>query len=192
MNKDRIDEFLQVGEEVLWKGGPADYELLDKTHRALLIKRIVLFMGISILLAVAYVLFRKYTGRDPEISMAIIIAVCGFIGPLTVFTDGISIQRYRYAATDRRLMVYEDEVKQMDYRRIKEARFLTDADGQTSLACGRKAVKAAPSRLRSLTVFGDVNEREGLDPCRSFAMYAIDDPEGLRKVLRKKLPDCSL
>ena len=34
--------------------------------------------------------------------------------------------------------------------------------------------------------------RNVMDPCKCFIMYAVNDPEGLRAVLREKLLRCDL
>ena len=192
MEKDRLEDFLKVGETVLWKGDPEKFDMIDGTHRAVLLKKLLISMAISILLACLYVWYTIHTGRQVSTGFAGAIAACGLISPMTVFTDAISISRMHYAATDQRLIIYEDSVRQMDYYRIKDAIFVTDKEGHTSLLCGKNGVKAGAAKARSLTVYGDVNESESTDDCKNFAMYAVDDPDGLRKALRKQLPGCRL
>ena len=192
MEKDRIDDFLRVGEKVLWKGEAAEFATFNKTYKSAFLRRTVLSMGVAVLLAVLYFVFAKSTGRVPDLRLVGICLLCGAISPVTVTTDAGQIRRFRYAATDQRLMVYESTLRQMDYRRIKEAKFITDKDGLTTLVCGSRGVQSSPSKWRSLTVYGDVNEQSGMDPCKCFVMYAVDDPEGLRRVLREKLLRCDL
>ena len=177
---------LKNGEEILWSGKTKQYELLDTTNRPVFLFRLILCTLICIAVEILYIKMANMSGAGVQWGvLAVIFAACA-ASPILFLTRSMSLKKYRYYATNMRLILVDDQIREMPYERIPVCAFKQDADGNTSLLCGEKAVSSRPGRWRELTLFGNLNN-DGVSPCDKFAFYAVDSPESLRSVLKDRI-----
>ena len=177
---------LQPDEQILWEGKPENFRTLDACHTLPLLRSVLIFLlGGALIGACAVLLSESKTLNGDVYAILLLFAI---IAPLRLVLDAAALRRTRYYATDRRLVAVGKNVQDVAYSRIREAGFVTDAAGHTSLLCGAKALAGAPWSIRERTVVGrDALEGE-TTICDGFAFYAVDDADGLRAVLENRLP----
>ena len=177
---------LQPDEQILWEGKPENFRILDTCHTLPLLRSMLIFLlGGALIGACAVLLSEHKTVNGNVYAIMLLFAA---IAPLRLALDAAALRRTRYYATDRRLVTVGKTVQDVAYSRIREAGFTTDGAGHTSLLCGTKALTGAPWSYRERTVVGlDALEGENTI-CDSFAFYAVDDADGLRAVLKDRLP----
>lgn len=185
-----VSKNLQDGEELLWQGQAVENKALSKVYRPVFIRKLVI--GLIVLAVICFLYIRAALATDAGIKpmvIIVLIVLCLFPAVQMFYSTG-KLKKMAYAATDRRLMIVtSDHVFDMPYKRIQEAAFRMDADGQTSLLCGSDAIKSRTSAWRDLTAFthsdpnGDTNLK-----CESYVLYGIDRPDQLKSVLADRIP----
>lgn len=182
----RLDRTLKDGEQLLWSGKAESYQLLDLTNKPVLLCRSILCAVICLVIEALYIV--TAIALEAEIKwgiIAVLFAACA-ASPILFVTRSMKLRDYIYAATDKRLLIIADQNKEIDYPRIHKCAFKKDADGHTSLLCGAKAVESRPGKWREIAFFGNPGD-DGVSPCETFAFYAIDRPEELRKALEGRV-----
>lgn len=179
-----IKDNLENGEKLLWCGKASSNKVMDKTYSAFYCLVCLVCYGLAA--AVLYMAY-KATG-EVKLSVLLVILVIASILPLAALYDGIKVRSLGYAATDRRLIrTNGSEVFSADYKDIGECSFRKDASGNTSLLCGKKTAKSSPLLWRGLSLFTGVVERDKENKVHNYVMYAVDDAEGLKKVLNGRV-----
>ena len=181
-----LTSMLDSGEQVLWTGKAEAYETLDATYKKPFIRKAVIAALVFAALLTGYLIAVKGQGVQPIIILVVLLLSA--ISPLNVLSDGKRLRQTLYAATDRRLLVVRDTAKSVEYEKIAQAEFRQDEAGHTSLLCGGKGLKAKTSNWRLYTLTGPYYADEEETRCERFVLYAVDDVEGLRRVLKEKIP----
>lgn len=178
--EDIIRDNLQNGEKLLWCGKSVSNKVMDRTYSPLYCIVILLSYGITIA-----TLFMSYKATgELKLSVVLIFLIIGSILPLSALYDGIKVRELGYAATDRRLIRnLGSELFSADYSDIGECGFRTDPSGNTSLLCGKKTLKSSPALWRGLSLFTGNVERDSKNHIHNYVMYAVNDPEGLKKAM---------
>lgn len=182
-----LDRVLKAEEHLLWSGKPENFEILDATNKPVFIFRCILCAVILAAVELLYILMAIGSGAGIKWGVAAVLAIACALSPILFLTRSRKLRKFIYAATDTRLIIVSDQVKEIEYRRIPGCAFKTDADGHTTLLCGAKAISSKPGKWRELTFFGDPGD-DGTSPCGKFAFYAVETPEALRAVLDGKIP----
>lgn len=179
-----IKEHLENGEQLLWCGKASSDKVMDRTYSLLYCLVILISYGIA---AATLFLAYKSTG-ELKISVVLFLLIIGSILPLSALYDGIKVRELGYAATDRRLIrANGSELYSADYKDIAECSFRKDPSGNTSLLCGKKTVKSSPALWRGLSLFTGEVERDKENNVHNYVMYAVNDTEGLKKVLNGRV-----
>ena len=177
-----LNKNLQKGETVLWRGKPANFKILEKTYTGFYAVLLCVFYGLTIF----FLVYAFQKNGKLDMMTLIPVLVFGSIIPLSELNNAFKARPLGYFATDRRLIrINRDRVIPMEYDRIRECQFKKDADGKVSLLCGWKAVQTKPYLWRNYAT-SNVIEDEG-EPCRAFILYAVNDPEGLKNVLKGRV-----
>ena len=121
-------------------------------------------------------------------SAFIMLLFLGCLVPLSAILDGIKAKSLKYAATDRRLICQNgSQFTSVYYDNIDECRLKTDDDGQTSLLCGKKAVKSKPSQWRGKALFTGEPETDTDNHIKAFVLYAVNHVDELKQVLTGRI-----
>lgn len=182
-----LDRVLRVEEHLLWSGKPEKFEILDATNKPVFIFRCILCAVILVAVELLYILTAIGSGAGIKWGVAAVLAIACALSPILFLTRSRKLRKYIYAATDMRLIIVTDQVKEIVYQRIPRCAFKMDADGHTTLLCGEKAIRSKPGKWRELAFFGNPGD-DGTSPCDKFAFYAVETPEELRAVLEGKVP----
>lgn len=186
-----VKSYINADEKLLWKGQPTATETLNKTYRKKLISTGIIVACVLAAFLALFLFLANRQGVPMSWGFYALVVVIACIPIMNIFSEAAKVSKAEYLATDKRLIVvFADGAKDLDYERITEAAFRTDDDRLTTLLCGTKAVRSKPASWRDCTVRGDQASRADKDaklPCESFAFYAVNDPDGLRTVLRDKL-----
>lgn len=183
MLNEMLKAALEKDEQILWQGKAEPFETLDNTHRKSFTIKATVGGLIALFVSVLYVLASKGIGIKPFV-FVLVFLLCG-IPASNVLGDASKLRKITYYATDRRLIILRDSVRDMRYSSIHEACFKTDSDGHVSLLCGEEAIKMKPEKWRETAIVGQ-GATEGPE-CIRFVFYAPTDPEALKAVLNKHL-----
>ena len=185
-----VNKILQDGEELLWQGRSLITEPLNKTYRPVFVKKLIIGLIVMGILGFLYIRAALSTDAGVKPMVIIALAILCLFSAFQVIYSPRKLRKMIYAATDKRLMIVTpDHVIDVPYGRIHEAVFKTDADGLTSLLCGKDAVKSGPSAWRDLTAFAHVDPNgEAAQSCESFVLYGIDRPDQLKDALTDRIP----
>ena len=164
----------QEGEKLLWHGTTENYEALDAAHKRTIILKLIISCVIGLGLCIGYVAAAG-AGNVKPLIIVIVLLICGSV-PIGEMNDARNLHKVSYGLTDRRMIVLLDSPKAVEYSRVTEA-----------VLCGRDAVKSKSSKWRLFTISGPIMDEQG-ETCERFALYALNDVSGARKVLSEKLP----
>ena len=181
---DKLDEYLQDGEQLLWSGKPA-MKMLDETNKDVYAVKAVL----TVFGAVAFLMYYMLgvTAGTIPFKAAVLVLLAVLVGVLLApdWMDVGKLNKAVYAVTDRRLIVMVNgAVHAVAYDKIDAYKFDTDAAGQTTLMCGKSGMKTRPSRRRLNTIFGLRMSDDG-SVCDRFVMYGIPEADKVEKLLKK-------
>ena len=156
---------------------------MDKTNKPAIIRQLVTHLVAAVAFCVLCVVLAK--GKPLHPSLFVITFI---LAALTPIVDHLSTQRMhkaRYFVTNTRVLAFTDGLKSVPFEAIHRAALRKDADGHTSLLLGDTAIKAKPHKWR-------INAASGViladDVCDRFALYNVDDVDGLRKAIAGKFP----
>ena len=177
-----IKEELRAGEKVLWTGSPESFETLDVTNKQPVIKKGIMIIGVIVALCIIYIAYALSKGIEIKPALVVIAMACAIAGSVNFISDARKLRRMKYAITDQRIIFKLDLAKSLEFAKISEVEFKTDADGHTSILFGKNAIKAKAHQWRSLALADAyIDEDTGL--CSRFAMYAIPEAEEVKKIL---------
>ena len=181
--EEKLKDFLQEGEQLLWSGRPEAFETLDKTHKNSYIKSSIITVAVTLGLIVAYILSLRTSGAEMKVGLLVIMALLAVYLLASTFLHAKQLRKsLEYAVTNKRLVLYNDEPKGISYDLIPIAALRTDEDGHSSLLCGAHSVNEPMRKWRSSALAGiRTNMDSGV--CEDLVMYAVPDPERLRQVL---------
>ena len=185
-----INSYVKNGEKLLWKGQASPTATLNKTYKKRLTSLVVIIVCVLAVLLALFMMMAKHQNVPMNWVFFCLVAVLAFLPVINLFSDAGKVSKAVYIATDKRLIAVTDGEKTISYDRVTEAAFRTDDDGLTTFLCGTKAVGSRPYTWRDRTCRGNQSTKEeeaANKPCESFAFYAVNDPEGLKAVLKDRL-----
>ena len=182
----KLDKVLKEGENVIWKGKPEKYRILDKTNGLYFLKRCMINIAICAAVELSYLGLAYHLSAEILEWLIIGIIVVFAVSPILLLYRSIKLKKCIYAATNYRLITIADKVISITYNRIYEYSFKTDMNGHTSLLCGKEGLLSEPGKWRELAFSGNPDD-PGAGPCEKFAFYAISRPDELQKVLSEKI-----
>ena len=170
----RLESFLQEGEQLLWSGSPEPVATMSGIYKSAIIRKILLIAVGFVVLAGWYISAAVKNGVQVQ-PAAIIVCVLPFLYSIyNDFADGkVLRERTLYAMTDRRMITVVDKaVSGVEYANVDVWKVDADGDGVVSLVCGCDAVRAKETVRREGAVCG---VRTNLDTgmCESYVMYSI-------------------
>ena len=177
MNEKFAADLLE-GEQLLWTGAPEACKAMDKTHKSIIVTRIIITL---VIVAAACAVMAKQGNNTGIIVASIVIGLLVIIGP---FTEVNKIKKIEYAATNQRLLCsLNGSKKAIAYSSIKDAAIKTDADGHTNFFFGAEAIATKPTQVRNIAALGPKANPDGT-VCERFIMYGVPNPETLRDTLK--------
>ncbi|MBQ5672082.1 MAG: hypothetical protein IIV43_06980 [Oscillospiraceae bacterium] len=181
---DKLNEYLQDGEQLLWSGKPT-MKMPDEAHmNAYAVKAVLtVFGGVAFLM---YYMLGVTHGTIP-FKAAVLVLLAVLMGVILApdWMDVGKLNKAVYAVTDRRLLVLVNNVVHaVSFDVIDAYKFDTDAAGQTTLMCGKSGMKTRPSRRRLNTIFGLRMSDDGT-VCDRFVMYGIPEADKVEKLMKK-------
>ena len=178
--KERLKDYLEPGEKILWQGRVEPFESMDHTHKAYYIRRGIIAAAVLILLIALYIPTAIKTGAGVKPGVVLVIAAAGLYGVFSPFLDVRKLRRMDYVlTTEKLLLVTPSEVRSVKLSAIPTARLAGDDDGHWSLLCGPDCDKLAPCKRRAATLSGAILDQDSM-MCDRFVMYGVDDVQGLR------------
>ncbi|MBQ6321603.1 MAG: hypothetical protein IJI24_01900 [Lachnospiraceae bacterium] len=179
-----LEKMLQDGEHVVWRGKAETFTILDGTNKSVFFLRLILCTLICIVVEILYVISATSTGADIKLGLMVIIFIACAASPLLFLSRSRKLRKYQYVATNMGLFTVYDQIRSMPYKRISSYVFKKDADGHTSLLCGKKGIAAKPGKWREIAYFGNPGD-DGVSPCDQFGFYAVDTPDKLEDILKE-------
>lgn len=178
--KERLKDYLEHDEEILWQGRAENFEAMDGTHKAYYIRRGIIIAVVAILLIAFYIPAVIKTGAGIKPGVVVVIAAAGIYGVCSPFLDIGKLRKMEYVLTNEKLLlVTPSEVRSVKLSAIPTARMDSDADGHWSLLCGPDCDGLSPCKRRVATLTGAVLDQDSM-MCDRFVMYGVDDVQGLR------------
>lgn len=180
-----LKEKLEEGEDVLFSTGAADFETMDRTNKPGIIRKIVISAAVTLALNLAYIISASKTG-DVKWGLVAVLAAIGAYVCISGFITAKKVRKYEYFITDRRIAVVSDTVKDVYFKDIKKYNFSKDADGNTTLLVGEKALSLAAAKWRG-TAEGPVDRDENSGEVLKAVVYAIKDAKGFEKKFEEQM-----
>ena len=178
--KEKLKDYLEHGEEILWYGRAEPFETMDQTHKTYYIRRGVIAAAVFILLIAFYIPTAIKTGAGIKPGVVLVIAAAGLYGVFSPFLDVRKLRKMEYVlTTEKLLLVTSGDVRSVKLSAIPTARLASDADGHWSLLCGPDCDTLSPCKRRVATLSGAILDQDSM-MCDRFVMYGIDDVQGLR------------
>ena len=178
--KERLKDYLEHDEEILWYGRAEQFAAMDKTHKAYYIRRGVIAAAVLILLLALYIPTAIKTGAGVKPAVVVVIVAAGIYGICSPMLDVQKLRKMEYVLTNEKLMlVASGDVRSVKLPAIPTARLARDADGHWSLLCGPDCDSLAPCKRRVATLSGAILDQDSM-MCDRFVMYGIDDVQGFR------------
>ena len=181
---DKLNEYLQEGEQLLWSGKPA-MKMLDEAHKTTYAGKAVL----TVFGAVAFLMYYMLGVTEGTIPFkaAVLVLLAVVVGVILApdWMDVGKLNKAVYGVTDRRLLVLvNNALHAVSFDKIDDYKFDTDAAGQTTLMCGKSGMKVRPSRRRLNTIFGLRMSDDGT-VCDRFVMYGLPEADKVEKLMKK-------
>ena len=178
--KERLKDYLEHGEEILWQGRTEAFETMDRTHKAYYLRRGIIAAVVTVLLIALYIPTAMKTGAGVKTGVVVVVAAAGLYGVCSPFLDVRKLRRMEYVLTNEKLLlVTSNDVRSVKLSAIPTARMASDADGHWSLLCGPDCDSLAPCKRRVATLAGAILDQDSM-MCDRFVMYGVDDVQGLR------------
>ena len=178
--KERLKDYLDHDERILWHGRPERFEAMDGTHKAYYLRRGIIAAVVTVLLIALYIATAMKTGAGVKTGVVVVVAAAGLYGVCSPFLDVRKLRRMEYVLTNEKLLlVTPNDVRSVKLSAIPTARLASDADGHCSLLCGPDCDRLAPCKRRAATLTGAILDQDSM-MCDRFVMYAVDDIQGLK------------
>jgi len=177
---------LKPEETLLWTGKPGEFTTLDNTHKSAIMKKCIVVAIAVVAVLAAYIAYVTTHGHAVNAVMIVLALGVGAFGMSGDFTMANKLRnKTLYALTDMRLIVVTGgHFEAVPYENVESYEFVTDEDGHLSLICGDTPKNESSRMRRTATVRGAVNDTEN-GRCHSFAMYALEDVDAVKKILAK-------
>ena len=181
---EKLKEHLQEGEKLLWSGAPT-VKMMDETYKnAYAGKAVVILFA-----AIAFLVYYMLGVQDGTIPFkASVIALTAILAAVVLAPDVMDVGKLNkavYGVTDRRLLVFiNGALHAIEFDKITDYKFDTDAAGQTTLMCGESAMKCRPTRRRLNTIYGTRMTDDG-SACDRFVMYGIPEADKVEALMKK-------
>lgn len=171
-----LREKLLEDETLLWTSVPGTFDTMDAAYKAPILRKILLTAVGIVVLAGWYISAAVANGVKVQ---PIAIVVCALPFLYSIWNDFSDAKKLKtqtlYALTDRRILTLNGkQLHALEYEKVTEYDFVTDAAGQVSLICGPDAIKAGVKHTREAAVCG-FRMNIDTDTCESYAMYGITD-----------------
>ena len=186
-SKELVKSILEDGEKVIWEGKADAGKPIVPSNLGYFIANLTVAGLIALFVIVQSILSGSRSGTGVSIMPILAILAVAAVAPGGVIADGYRVRRLCYAATNRRLIsVNKENVNYAFYRTIRDAAFMTDSEGKTSLLCGKTALKAQPWKWKDIATrnCGILNDK---GDCDAFILYAVNDVDGLKKAFNENL-----
>ena len=178
--QERLKDYLEHGEAILWHGRTENFEAMDATHKRYYIRRGIIAAMVAVLLIALYIPTAIKTGAGVKSGAVVVIAAAGIYGVCSPFLDVRKLRKMEYVLTNEKLLlVSTGDVRSVKLSAIPTARLASDADGHCSLLCGPDCDRLAPCKRRAATLTGAILDQDSM-MCDRFVMYAVDDIQGLK------------
>ena len=172
---DKLNEYLQVGEQLLWSGSPEPIGTLQGLYKSAILRKILMIAAGIVILAGWYISAAVKNGVEVQ-PIAIIVCALPFLYSIyNDFSDAKTLrERTLYTADSRMITVVDKAVSGVEYDKVEGWKVEADADGVVSLVCGCDALKGKERSRREFAVCG---ARTNLDTglCESYVMYGITE-----------------
>lgn len=178
--KEKLKDYLEPGEEILWHGRTEPLVAMDQTHKRYYLRRGTIIALALIVLEILYISTAMKTGAGIKPAVAIVIAAAGLFGVFSPWLDVRKLRKMEYVlTTEKLLLVTSGDVRSVRLSAIPTARLDSDADGHWSLLCGPDCDKLALCKRRGAVLSDAILDQDSM-MCDRFVMYGIDDVQGLR------------
>lgn len=180
----KLNEYLQEGEQLLWSGRPA-VKMMDEVYtNAYAVK-----VALTVIGAVAFLMYYMLgvTGGTIHFKPAVILILLVLMGVVLApdWMDVNKLNKSVYGMTDQRLLILVNgNLHAVKLSMITAYKFDVDAEGQISLLCGKSGMKVRPTRRRLNTIFGLRMTDDGT-ACDRFVMYGIPDADRVEALMNQ-------
>lgn len=178
--KERLKDYLERDEKILWNGRAEKFDTMDGTHKAYYIRRGIIIAVITILLIALYIPTATKTGAGVKPAIVVIVALVGAYAVVSPALDMRKLRKLDYVLTNENLLlVSPSDVRSVKLSAIPTARLDCDSDGHWSLLCGPDCDDLPACKRRVATLTGAILDQDSMK-CNRFVMYAIDDVKGFK------------
>lgn len=178
--KERLKDYLEHGEEILWHGRAEPFIAMDQTHKGYYLRRGIVIALVLLALDILYISTALKTGAGIKPAVVIVITTAGLYGIFSPWLDVRKLRKMEYVlTTEKLLLVSASDVRSVKLSAIPTARLSEDIDGHWSLLCGPDCDTLAPCKRRVATLTGAILDQDSM-MCDRFVMYGIDDVPGLK------------
>ncbi len=179
--KERLKDYLEHGEEVLWSGKPENFDTADKTHKSYYTRRSIIVAIISVAIIVAYLYTAISTGAGIKYGVVVVLVAVAIYALVSPVLDIKKMRKCEYVLTNEKiLLVTPSDVRSVKLSSVPTAKVFTDEDGHKSLLCGPDAESLPAFKLRIATLTGAIMNQD-TNMCDRFVLYAVNDMDGLKK-----------
>jgi len=182
---ERLKNYMNHEEEILWCGHAEPFTLMDSTNKKPCIRRWITSALVVAAVIALYIFMAFRCEADIKVGVILVLLAFGIYFVVSPLLDAKKLKNsIDYVLTNEKLMIVSpSDVRSVKLDSIPIAALSTDEDGHTSLLCGEDAVKAPASKRRSATLVGAMLNQESMI-CESFVMYALDDVAGFRQAAK--------
>lgn len=179
--EEKLKAYLDKDEKLLWCGKPAAYETMDAVYKPAFVKSCVWGALTFVILSALYLLGLSKYSAGVKVWLFAVFAMVAVFKPLSYFTDAAKLRKSVYAVTDKRLLIINEDVRELALSMLKSAAVKTDEAGNSTLLCGESSLKLKATKWREAARFARF-DAEHEDENR-YAFYAVEDVEGLKAAL---------
>ena len=171
-------------EKILWQGKAEDYVLMDKTHKPLFIRKLIIGIVVSVILSVGYYVVAK------DMVKPFLIAVIWAVALYAAFAEMLGAKKVKkldYILTDKRCVINNDgTLADFEYAKVDSYKFVKDDDGHTCLLVGADAEKDKMYNWRRMPV---ESFRKNVDTGKveKAGLYAIAGVDSFRRIFAEQM-----
>lgn len=179
--EEKLNAYLDKDEKLLWCGKPAAYETMDAVYKPAFVKSCIVGIISFAVLSVLYLWGLSKSSAGVKGWLFVLFAVFAVYKPMSYFADAAKLRKSVYAVTDKRLLIINEDVRELALSVLKSAAVKTDEAGNSTLLCGENSLKLKATKWRDAARFARVDSENEGDS--RFAFYAVEDVEGLKAAL---------